>query len=49
MEAAIITLIVCVLICSLIDRIQMIRIEDKIDALTEEIKVLKNETNDLKK
>lgn len=42
MEVAIITLIICVIICSLADRIQMNRIEDKIDEL-------KSETNGLKK
>lgn len=32
----------CVLILQVIDRIHMIRIEDKIDELNEEIKVIKN-------
>ena len=42
MEVAIISLIICVIICHIIDGIQMRNIEDKIDELKEEIKVLKN-------
>ena len=42
MEVAIITLIICAIICHIIDGIQMRNIEDKIDELKEEIKVLKN-------
>ena len=44
----IITLIICGIICHIIDRIHLYRIEDKIDELKEEIKVLENKkTNKL--
>lgn len=42
MEVAIITLIICAIVCHVIDRIHLCRIEDKIDELKEEIKVLEN-------
>ena len=48
MEVTIILLIVSVIIFQVIDRIQIIRIEDKIDELNEEIKVLKNDKDFIK-